>query len=236
MANKRRGVLEDHKRVGRRLKSPWLTEFNFQFVSHVDEVLPEILLLGLLNDAHGYARGAELSLTLSKALIAVGESPDPLLSVFGGLSKARIKKIAAHLGKDLSDVQIAVMPLLMVLDEHPLGALGKPSIDETGCLQQLRNCVDRLYDRDSMPACAAMASLYYARACNGKLFISRSVRVPNLEAIISDPESDDAEHARSAVRMHGQMFVGDSREERRIDWPSLFWHRCYLASDCDVEQ
>lgn len=235
MAKKRGGVLEDHKRVGNRLKSPWLTEFNFQFVSHVDEILPEIILLGLLNDVHGYARGAELSLALGKALIAIDEPPDPLLSVFGGCSEISIEEIAVQLGSDLSDVQIAAMPLLAVLNEHPLVGLGRLSIDETECLQRLQECVDRLYDRDSTPACAAMASLYYSRACNGKLFISRDVRVPNLEAIISDPEGDDAAHARSAVRLHAQMLVGDRREKRPTEWPSLFWHRCYLASDCDVE-
>jgi hypothetical protein len=94
VAKKRVGVLEDHKRVGNRLKSPWLTEFNFQFVSHVDEVLPEIVLLGLLNDAHGYARGAQLSLALARALTAIDEPPDPLLSVFGGCSAAKIKQVS----------------------------------------------------------------------------------------------------------------------------------------------
>lgn len=201
MAKKRGRVLEDHKRVGNRLKSRWLTEFNFQFVSYVDEVLPDIIVLGLLNDAHGYARGAELALALSKALIAVDEEPDPLLSVFGECSDSRIDEIAVRIGADLSDVQIALMPLLAVLEEHPLRALGKASMGETECVHHLRECVDRLYDRDWTPACAAMASLYYSRACNGKLFISRGIRVPNLEAIISDPESDDARHARSAVRM-----------------------------------
>jgi hypothetical protein len=123
VAKKRVGVLEDHKRVGNRLKSPWLTEFNFQFVSHVDEVLPEIVLLGLLNDAHGYARGAQLSLALARALTAIDEPPDPLLSVFGGCSAAKIKQVGVGLGNDLADVQIAATPLIAVLREHPLMGL-----------------------------------------------------------------------------------------------------------------
>jgi hypothetical protein len=191
--------------------------------------------LGLLNDVHGYARGAELSLALARALTAIDEFPDPILSVFGDCSEAKLKEVAVHLGNDLADVEIAVAPVAVVLREHPLIGLGTGSMDDQEALQHLRECVDRLYDRDGIPACAAMANLYYARACCGKLFIAEGLRVPNLEAIISDPQSDDAQHARSAVRMHSQMLVGHRRGEKPAKWPSLFWHHCYLSSDCDPE-
>jgi len=236
VTKKRGGVLDDHRKIGNRLKSPWVTQFDWQFVSYIDESLPEIILLGLLNDAHGYARGAELSFALSNALLTIGDESAPLLSFLGECSAANIQQIAAGLGNDLADVRVAAAPLLAVLPEHPLSGFGKASIDKAECLLRLRECVDRLYDRDSTTACAAMANLYYAQARAGKIHIAHGLRVPNLDAIINDPDSDDASHARSAVRMLVQMIVGHRREEQPTEWPSLFWNRCYLASDCDVEQ
>lgn len=235
MTKKRSGVLDEHKRIGNRLKSPWLTEFNFQFVSYIDEVLPEIVLLGLFNNAYGYARGAELSLALGTALDAIGALPAPLLSIIGKCSGAEMDQIANHLGDNLALIRVAATPLLTIFPEHPLAALGSESMSEAECLDHMKECIDRLYDKNSTPACAAMANLYYSQACNGKIHIAQGLRVPNLEAIITDPESDDASHASSSVRMHSQMLVSHLREEDPTEWPSLFWHRCYLATDCDIE-
>lgn len=236
MAKSRGDVLKGHKRVGKRLKSPWLTELNWSFVSYIDEILPEIVLLGLLNDAHGYARGAELTLALSRAILAANDLRTVLLSDCGAFSPPQIEQIALDLGDDLGDVQMAAAPLVCVLADHPLAALGTPSRQKADCLLLLRDCVDQLYDRDSTPACAAMANLYYAQACNGKIHKAPGLRVPNLEAIIVARGSDDARYARSEVRMLAQMLVGHRREEEEpSDWPRRFWHSCYLATDCDAE-
>lgn len=235
MAKSRGGVLKDHKQVGKRLKSPWLTEFNWSFVSYIDEILPEIVLLGLLNEFHGFARGAELTLALSKAVLATDDARTALLSDLGECSRAQIAQVTVALGDDLVGIQMAAAPLISLLPKHPLAGLGTPPIETGDCLLRLRECVDRLYDRDSIEACAAMANLYYAQACNGKIYKARGLRVPNLDAIIVAPESDDARYARSEVRMLAQMLVGHQREEKPSDWPQRFWHGCYLATDCDVE-
>ena len=235
MTGKRSGVLDDHKRVGNRLKSAWLTEFNFQFTSYIDDVLPEISLLGLLNDAHGYARGAELSLALGTALESIGARPAPILSVIGQCSDADLGQVASRLGTDLAHIRVAAAPLLAILPQHPLARLGTEPMDRSDCLDHMKECVGRLYDRNSTPACVAMANLYYSQACNDKIKIAHGLRVPNLEAIITQPDSDDAAHASSTVRMHAQMLVGHLQEEEPTEWASLFWHRCYLATACDVE-
>ncbi len=58
---KPRGVLSDHKRVGKRFIPPFVAELGaLNEVSWRTDIIPELLWLALLNDKHGLRDGAEL--------------------------------------------------------------------------------------------------------------------------------------------------------------------------------
>jgi hypothetical protein len=228
-------VLTGHKRVGNRLKPEFLTKMNFQFVSYVDQTLPEIVLLGLLNDGLGYSRGAELSLLFAEALRACRESAVPLISDLACLTSNEVASVALRLKEAgaLEEVRAAFTPFILLCPEHPLAGIDPVDMPQDLAMEHLKTCVGRLYDRNATPACAAMANLYYVQACGGRLHIANGMRVPSLEAITARPESEDARHASASVRMFAQSLVGQVLQERPAHWPDVFWNRCYQVSDCD---
>jgi hypothetical protein len=211
----------------------------FHFVSYVDNVVPEIVGIGLFNDAYGYAEGAELTLALSRILLEADDRAVPLIGYLNGLSSQSfdILKNSIDNSEIAEQLKTALTPISTFFPEHNLGRLGSVDMDRDLALDRLKYCVGRLMDRFSVPACAAMANLYYAQAIAGKVHINQGLRVPNLEAIIADPESDDANHAGSHVRTYAQRLIGRADEEIQepeLRWPELFWHRCYNISSCDI--
>jgi len=209
---------------------------NFQFVSYIDEVLPEIILLGLLNDAHGYKRGADLSFKLREASSQSCEHSAPIVSDLARFSRDEIQQTIEALATAgaLEPVREALTPFILLCPAHPLAGLGPAEMGRDVAMGHLKGCVGRLYDRYSTPACAAMANLYYVQACAGRLHIAQGMRVPDLDAIITRPDSDDALHASASVRMYAQSLVGRMREEQATDWPDTFWNNCYQFSECDL--
>jgi hypothetical protein len=64
---KKKGVLQDHKRVGKRFIPPFLQLPNLKDLSYVSLIFPHLAWMGLLNDRLGYKQGVNLSVELAKA-------------------------------------------------------------------------------------------------------------------------------------------------------------------------
>ncbi len=60
--NKRKqsGVLAGHKKVGTKFLPPMMQLPNMKSTSYVNQLLPELIWVGLINDNVGYIRGARL--------------------------------------------------------------------------------------------------------------------------------------------------------------------------------
>ena len=60
---RRKPVLLDHQRIGKRLIPPLMKEINYQEISWGKQLIPELIWLALiLNNRYGYMKGAELAL------------------------------------------------------------------------------------------------------------------------------------------------------------------------------
>ena len=75
MEKKDKKVLEDHKKVGSKFIPPLLQlKPGFSEISYINQVLPELIWMGLLNDSFGYKKGIELASKISKfAVELIGE-------------------------------------------------------------------------------------------------------------------------------------------------------------------
>src|SRR3990172_12754892 len=67
---KEKKVLDGHKKVGSRFIPPMKQIPNMKSKSFVNQMLPELIWIGLVNDNIGYVRGARL---IQKIFIAVDE-------------------------------------------------------------------------------------------------------------------------------------------------------------------
>ena len=54
-------VLEGHKKVGSKFIPPMMQLPNWTEISYINQILPEIIWMGLINDEFGYRDGIDLS-------------------------------------------------------------------------------------------------------------------------------------------------------------------------------
>lgn len=233
-----RGVLDNHRRVGKRLKSPLHSLPHLRETSYVDEVLPEIIHIAMMMDAYGYRDGIRLCESLFEAIKPYAEhSHMPFLSHLR-VSEADAPKVVAALREtgSLTRIQIANAPLC-ILPEWPLSFLGQSHMERSEAISRLQGCVGRVLDKFETPACAALGMVMYWQGVSGKLFYVNGVEPPDLNAMISDPGSPAAQMAKSHVRASTMAFWGLEEDQGGIGrgWADKFWQECFKLAPCSVE-
>lgn len=230
------GPLADHKKIKNRLVPYFLTQFPMTFTRYADDILPEIVTIAILHDAHGYRYGAEICLEISKILKQLDKVAYPFVSSIGSLS-ADEKVRFIHEAKNRNiydDMRKAFTPINHILHPTPIDFIDRDeSITLDQSLKYLQECVGRHLNRYSHASSSAMATLYYTQAVIGRLKIARDMPVPDLEAIHNDPESAAAQKAQADVRMFSMMAIGQMKQEISNDWPKVFWKRCRSSSPCE---
>lgn len=237
MTKNSKSPLPGHTRVKKKMVPDFLLKMPMQFSRYEDDVLPELIGIAMINDAHGYTRGNEISLVLAKNLKASRRIGSPLISAFGGLREDELESMSASLNEKgmLEDVCRAFTPINRILGPTPL--LKFPQVNamtDSECVDHLRVCVGRHLNRYSHPATCALATLYYTQAVLGRINIAKGLHVPDLEEIHRAPESEEGQRSAADVRMFSLMEIGMHKDEYASDWPSLFWSRCRKASACNA--
>ena len=64
--HQKKGVLQDHKRVGKRFVPPLLQLRNIKDASFVKHLFPHLVWMGLMNERFRYAKGVKLTIDLAK--------------------------------------------------------------------------------------------------------------------------------------------------------------------------
>ena len=227
------GVLSGHRQHKSKISSTLLTGLNWNFVSYVDDIIPELVLLGLINQSVGYRQGVDLIWQLARSLDEVSQEAAPICSSIAKIGESGMQTIRHGLAEQLDVIVTSFAPFTTVFPAHPVALLGTNRMSTTEAVSRLSQCVESLLDRHTVTACAMMASLYYVQARRGRLHINADMKQPNLDAIITDFESDQGQHAAASVRMFAQLFVGQFHSTD-ASWPEEFWHRCYEISECEL--
>ncbi|WP_066663027.1 MULTISPECIES: hypothetical protein [unclassified Sphingomonas] len=237
---KRKGrILDDHQRVGSRIRSSFLLQANFQETSYVDQILPEIVHIAMILQEFGYYDGIRLC---EKLFTALGrhrdESSLPFVSNLAVGAEQAAEVLADLEGQGaLTALQKANTPLCL-LPSWPLRFLGAIDMERDEALATLTSCVDSILDKSHSPPCAAMATVMYWQGVCGKLHYSANVAPPDLNVMISDPSSAAAGKARAQVRAFMMAFGAMDGEHGtpKKDWGSTFWRECFRLSGCSYEE
>ncbi|HWR57358.1 MAG TPA: hypothetical protein VN328_00600 [Thermodesulfovibrionales bacterium] len=237
-------ILEGHKQVGKRFLPPF-TQFvpKLTEVSYVHQLLHEIIWMGLINDEMGYKDGVQLAkriaeiakeshkaekfvnfaLARSYALLA----PEEKTMTSSELDKAGI----------LKQLQYFLSPLIDLYEGFPMSFLGRADFIEERyvLISRLKKCVARHFNKYKTPAMAIQAAVIYIRGTAGGLYLAEGIRVPDLDAIISDPESENAKHAGGFVRAGVLSEVMLPVADQGSEWAISFWNQGLRIDNCDVE-
>jgi hypothetical protein len=233
----RRPVLADHTRQGKRLIPPLLKRGSLGEVRWVEDVVPELLWLGLLQDMHGYERAVELGVRLcTEAHRAHGSMRILTCSDFSRLGDAASLALRKSLRttKHLSALEQALgvvaahyptFPLRCCISTKRSRACGEPD------LLRLKSLLSNCFDRRGGHATKLQALFFMVALHSGAIAVPPGDARWDMANIDHYPNTDESRLSASALRAMVNANLG-MRLESRPPWPSEFWQRGVVLEAC----
>lgn len=243
MKIKKSTVLKNHKKVGSKFIPPFSQFGGLTEISYVNQILPEIIWMGLINDKLGYQKGVDLVTWLTKNAFALKETKNfvnyALVSNFGLLSKNNKIKLKNKLQTDnmLETLQDVLAPLIILYKDFPLSFLGKSNskLDKNDLIRRLKFSIERHIDKYETPGIVIQANVMYIRSITGGLFFTRNIKPPDLGSIIQNPESEEAKRTESFARTQAMQELMPLGRRLKFNWARSFWNRSYKIDKCIVK-
>jgi len=238
--NIRKKILSDHKKVGSKFIPP-LAQLEMTELSYVNQIFPEILWIGLLNRREGYHAGIKVVEFLAKRICELRKNEKflnfSLASSYFELDFNQKSKIIEELKKENnhSILQGSLAPLIYLYEGFPMSFIGPPSehISRDTLIHVLKECVTECINKYEKPGMVLQATVLYIRGITGGVFFANGIKPPDLNKIISDFDSEEAQRAASSVRAFVLSESMPMGEKKHDIWARSFWNQGYKIDKCN---
>jgi hypothetical protein len=211
-------------------------------VKWIDNLLPEMLWLGMLNNDHGHRRGVQLAEALAKVAdqaMAPHTKVFAIASTYSSIPSHRWTDIIRLISTDsFEELRKTLRPLAALYPQSAFSGLwsGDQPQPHDGDIGIMRAHVGTMVNRGGRPAMLAQANAIYIAGITGKLIVNEDSMLSNLEAITQYPDTEESRMAGSAVRAASLMLGRhtDDAQQAGIDWTRYFWQRGIEISSCDL--
>ena len=235
-------VLSGYVQRKKKLISPLNSLDNIKSIGFVDDLLPELLWLGLIHDHYNYVIGRD-ALECVTALEKIWPKLEKPLnfalqsSYKGFTDDQKSTLLAAWREKGLLEkIQYALAPLVILYDDFALRFVGPPdsAVPEEVLINRLEKVVSNASDRYSTPGVMLYGALFLNNLMAGRIIISQEIDLPDFDAVIHD--LDSAEGKRAASFLRASAMAQRSFASPLGDWADRFWARSYELIPCSADQ
>ena len=244
-------VLSNHKKVGKRYIPPFVYRLSdrgiaLQPTKWLDNILPEILWIGLLNERYGIEDGTELALTFAQTYLTVLNSDEKKMFIstatYSELSPVHRNGIVKELkaSKNLIRMKRALDFLITLYPKCPLHFLYDQEQPELknfeDNLHEFQEIVAGFIDRRSKPAMLMQSTAVYIGLVTKVLNIQSDNNLTNLQAMTDYPNTDESRRFASNVRATVSSFFMHDYPEDGSSWAKYFWSQGIKMVPCDLKQ
>lgn len=235
-------VLGDHKQV----KSKLITPFNhllgpMRDVSWINTMIPELLWIALLHDAHGHRRAVEIVTVFTRAVrVNLPNLSDVVWAAAGKFAEipdGMLQRIVARIDEACADaLRAALAPLAAFYPTHPVNAIydGALPVAKPDMLDHVRRVVVGLYDRSDRDTMMVQATAIWVAFDSDRLKVSSDQALASFPRIEDYPETELSQRIGASIRASlnmmfgdGQMMASDGR------WPADFWNCGLQLQPCE---
>ena len=240
MSEKKRRVLRGYRQEGKRFVPPFLQDRSITEAPWMDNLVPELIWIALLNKTFGNIEGTALATSIAKTASMCDQSAK---RAFAGLSdyvtlsneqKSRMHSLLAD-ESTLNSVLRGLAALMIYYDEFPLSFLADQDSLRGGpgfsTLDDLSEVIVIIRDRRSRAATFAQATVVYISIINDQLRVSPGTSLANFTAIEEYPLTEESQRVASSVRATVNYSLSAYGS---LGWSGSFWRqgRCFGA--CEV--
>jgi len=217
-----------------------------QETSYIEELLPEILWMELIHDALGYHEGINIIRKFVKLAQDSHYSENYInFSIASNLKKLTEKEIENFIQSLIKngiylEISLLLSPLIYFYTDSPFKFLNKEiglsGDEEREILERMKKSIDNLFDRYGTPSVVAQLNIFYTRVLDGKHFFAKGINIPDFNAIINKPDSDEAQHAAAFVRNSVKSEYMFDLSDYDGSWSKSFWNQSYKLDACEFER
>lgn len=238
---KKKAVLADHQRKGKRLIPPMMRMLNITETSFRDSKIPELIWISAV-----FARAPNKAAVdgvvefLIACRKAISSDDSPHLSFLGNFDRLSDEQKQIINSDQECQRRIAFLrPLLWhhhaLLENYPLAFIfpDRPQFERAEAIERLKQDVDGLLDRYSPHATKVQTTAVYSMMATGKMFVHERINLPDMNSIFTSPESEDAKRVGSFIRATlngGAELVLES--EKSAGWADSFWAQTFVLEGC----
>lgn len=239
-APKQREVLDDHRRIGKKLVPPFLYQLGpISEVSWVDERIPELIWIGLLLKQCGDRRGIALATQITQAANSQEISDKGVffvwLSDFERLPQACWEGFRAHLSEAhaLQEIRFALSPLLSSYPDCPLGCVREPgAISSESGFASIAEVLMGLYARKSEFATKIQTTAVYLALVSGMLKLVGNEVFADFSEVEQYPRTEASRRVAASIRSTLIALHNLREEGHETSWPLRFWNRGLALEPC----
>ncbi|SUT91234.1 hypothetical protein [Actinobacillus lignieresii] len=233
-------VLKDHKKIGQTLIPPLMQLPNLQETSFREESLPSLIWISAIflrcsdkeaveNIVHFITKCNEI-LNDEKKLALV------FINNFNCLNNEQKEKIRVGIG----DYMLNFLRKMLehhhfLFSDYPLDFLFDNydfQITKNDAVSLLKEDISALLDRYNMHATKVQTTAFYSMAVTGQIVFGPDIDIPNLNAILTAPESDESKRVGAFVRASLNGVNSFDSVSGKEDWAKLFWKQCFNMEAC----
>lgn len=249
--DKRKPVLDDHKRKGKKLLPPILASIGDTYspYSFIREIVPELIWISLLIQEFGFRKGIELSVKLAQLADKYASiEPKPLfsrLSSYSKLSQEENRSILAELSADEIDRLTRGLSLLSCLfPENPLQLFCCDNIELTEKQNdELSQLLEKLYDKNDVLTVRTLSIAMYIGIATERVKFTKEMfdkTITDFEVIHEYPHTEESKMAASSFRASAPMLLGSiPRTETDDEHDKLleeFWEKVAGFGPCTTDK
>lgn len=233
----KRKPLDGYVKRGKKLISPLNALDNMRSYSYVNDLLPELLWLGLVNDYSGYVRGRDVL----ECVVKVGKDWDlpiknfALQSAYTSLSDEQKSKVLESWEESglLDSIRSAIAPLVLLYEMCALRFVGPPAqvVSQNLLIERLERVVGSVSDKYETPGIMLHGALLMNNLIAGRVHFSSHIQLPDFNAVVDRPGSEEARRAGSFIRASTMAQIGFVNPP--TEWAQYFWAVSYGLTSCD---
>lgn len=240
--DKSKKVLEGYQQHGKKFIPPALQlKVPLQETSYVHNTLPEIIWMGLINDALGSREGSQLYIKLATTAKKIHKSDThkhfALCSSYLLLTKEECLELVDAIGTGAYKLlKKSLEPLIVLYEGFPLSFLGKNEETEgkSVLINRMKHCVERHLDRFGTTALATLAGITHIGVVTG--ITHYRYEIPDLNTVITNQDPEVTDKAAGFIRNGAMSVVARAGELYGHDWARSFWNQGLKIDSCVFEE
>lgn len=200
-------ILSDHQRKGKKLIPPLLAALpdKFVHVQWIDNFLPEMIWIALLQDMRTELRGADVALKCAQETNRILKPKDmrsfAFISEYQGINVSEAEMIRKSLTNEgvLNDLQSCLFPLISLYPKCPFGflfdehSLDAYKVSSSTTLDTMKRVVRDCFSRQELSATIVQTIAVYIMLVTGKLKVLQGVGFENPNVILNYPYTEESQ-------------------------------------------